>query len=251
MAGICAEAAANNAEIVISFSDPDKFMAELTARYAKGDIQGIIFLEGWDRESMFSALETAGIPYLIANQELDDPALCCRMDFRSIGRQAGRYLIDKGHRHIGVIAGPLDKYLYREMLAGFRGALAEDEVTISTKDIIEPDSEPHYSDIKKLLLSPQRPTAFFAMRDHRSMKLYNACRDLGVRIPEDISVISYDNVTWLEGENVGLTTLEQPLENIGRQSVEILKQWIVSGAKPESRSLQPKLIERCSVKDVS
>jgi DNA-binding LacI/PurR family transcriptional regulator len=137
------------------------------------------------------------------------------------------------------------------MLAGFRGALAEDEVTISHEDIIEPTPELQYSGIKPLLLSPRRPTAFFAMRDHRAMKLYDACRDLGVRIPEDISVISYDNITWLEAKNVGLTTLEQPLEEIGRESVELLKQWILTGIKPESKSLHPKLVERYSVKNIS
>jgi DNA-binding LacI/PurR family transcriptional regulator len=251
LTGICASAAENNAEVVMSFSDKKLFMNELTARYAKGDIQGLIFLEGWDRATMFSALETAGVPYLIANQELNDSALCCQMDFRNIGRQAGRYLTSKGHRHIGVITGPLDNYLYKEMLAGFRGALAEDEITLAKNNIIEPDKNGQYSDLKRTLLASERPTAFFAMRDHRAMKFYDTCRNFGVRIPEDISVISYDNTTWPDAEHIGLTTLEQPVEDIGREAVELLKEWIISGTKPESKKLYAKLIERSSVKDIS
>jgi len=250
LTGICASAAENNAEVVMSFSDKKLFMSELTARYAKGDIQGLIFLEGWDRATMFSALETAGVPYLIANQELNDSALCCQMDFRNIGRQAGRYLTSKGHRHIGVIAGPLDNYLYQEILAGFRGALAEDEITLAKNDIIEPQNG-QYPDLKRALLASERPTAFFAMRDHRAMKFYDTCRNLGVRIPEDISVISYDNITWPDAEHIGLTTLEQPVEDIGREAVELLKEWIIFGTKPESKKLYAKLIERSSVKDIS
>ena len=250
LTGVCASAAKNNAEVIMSFSDKKQFMNELSARYAKGDIQGLIFLEGWDRKTMFSALQTAGIPYLIANQEGNDPALCCQMNFRNIGRQAGRYLTGKGHRHIGVIAGPMNKFIYQEMLAGFRGALAEDEITLAKNDIIEPDDEGQYPGIKPALLASERPTAFFAMRDHRAMKLYDNCRDLGVRIPEDISVISYDNITWVDAEHVGLTTLEQPVEQIGNESVELLKEWIISGIQPESRKLCATLIERSSVKDI-
>jgi len=251
LTGICASAAENNAEVIMSFSDKNLFMNELTARHSKGDIQGLIFLEGWDRKNMFSALETAGLPYLIANQEVDDSALCCQMNFRNIGRQAGRYLTSKGHRHIGVIAGPLDKFIYQEMLAGFRGALAEDEIVLAKNDIIEADEEGQYNDLKPALRASERPTAFFAMRDHRAMKLYGSCRDLGVRIPEDISVISYDNITWPDGEHAGLTTLEQPVEKIGHESVELLKEWIISGTKPQSKKLCATLIERSSVKDIS
>ena len=251
LTGICASAAENNAEVLMSFSDKTIFMNELTTRHAKDDIQGLIFLEGWDRATMFSALETAGVPYLIANQEVNDPALCCQMDFRNIGRQAGRYLTSKGHRHIGVLAGSLDNYLYQEMLAGFRGALAEDEITLAKNNILEPDKEGQYSDLKPTLLASERPTAFFAMRDNRAMKFYDTCRNLGIRIPEDISVISYDNITWPDSEHVGLTTLEQPVEDIGHESVELLKEWILSGTKPESKKLYAKLIERSSVKDIS
>ncbi len=250
LTGICAGAAGNNAEVVMSFSDKQLFLNELSARYARGDIQGLIFLEGWDRPSMFSALETAGIPYLVANQEQNDSVLCCQMNFRNIGRQAGRYLIAKGHRHIGVITGHLDSFLYQEILAGFRGALAEDEIVLAKNNIIEPDAKGLYPTLKSALSAAERPTAFFTMRDRRAMKLYDACRDLGIRIPDDISVISYDNITWRDAEHVGLTTLEQPVEEIGRQSVELLNEWIVSGNKPESRQLCAKLIERSSVKDI-
>lgn len=250
LTGICAGAAENNAEVIISFSDKTRFMNELATRYAKGDVQGLILLEGWDRPNMFSALETAGVPYLIANQEQNDSVLCCQMNFRNIGRQAGRYLTGKGHRHIGVVTGPLNKFIYQEMLAGFRGALAEDEIILAKNDIIEPDEKEQYPALKPALSAAKRPTAFFAMRDHRAMKLYDACRYLGVRIPDDISVISYDNITWRDAEHAGLTTLEQPVEEIGRQSVELLKEWIVSGKKPESRQLYARLIERGSVSNI-
>jgi DNA-binding LacI/PurR family transcriptional regulator len=248
LTGVCACAAENNAEVVMSFSSPAEFLDELTARYAKGDIQGVLFLEHWSRGTMFNALETAGIPYLVANLEQDDDVLCCRMDFRDIGRQAGRYLLGKGHRHIGVMTGTLENFLYKEMLAGFRGALAEDEIYLKKEFIISPDADGGYSKLKPALMACERPTAFFAMRDNRAMKLYGACRDLGVRIPEDISVISYDNTTWPDGEHFGLTTLGQPVEQIGHKSVEMLKRWIVSGKKPESVKLYANLIERTSVK---
>lgn len=248
--GICAGAAKNNAEVIMSFSAKTRFMNELAARYAKGDIQGLIFLEGWDRPGMFSALETAGIPYLVANQEQNDSVLCCQMNFRDIGRQAGRFLIGKGHRHIGVVTGPSNKFIYQEILAGFRGALAEDEINLAKNDIIEPDEKEQYPTLKSALSAAERPTAFFTMRDHRAMKFYDACRDLGIRIPDDISVISYDNITWRDAEHIGLTTLEQPVEEIGRQAVELLKEWIISGKKPESRQLCARLIERNSVKEI-
>ena len=83
------------------------------------------------------------------------------MNFRNIGRQAGRYLIEKGHRHIGVLSGPLDKFIYQEMLAGFRGALAEDEISLAKSDIIEPDAGGQYPNLNPILSAIERPTAFF------------------------------------------------------------------------------------------
>lgn len=250
LAGVCMSAAENHTEVVMTFADGNEAVNEIAARYARGEVQGLVFLEGWDRKTMFSPLETAGVPYIIANQEQDDDALCCRMDFRSIGRRAGRYLFEKGHRNIGVIAGDMERYIYTEMLAGLRGALAEDEVFLEKEKILVETNEGIFPGMKKLLMSADRPTAFFAMRDNRARKFYDACRDLGIRVPEDISIISYDNITWPEAEHVGLTTLEQPVEKIGHEALEILKEWIVSGVKPESKKLYPTLIERSSVKDI-
>jgi DNA-binding LacI/PurR family transcriptional regulator len=248
--GICTAAAENNCEVVVSFAEENIFINEVISRYGKGELQGVIFVECWYSEKTIPPLQASGVPYVIANQEADCDYACTKVNFRNIGRQAGRYLVKHGYREIGVVAGHLSKFIYKEMMAGFRGALAEDEIIVRPENIVEVDQEAttrQYNNICNMLNAPTRPKAIFAMRDNRAAHLYQACHQLGIAIPEELSVISYDNISWLQASSLGLTTIEQPVEMIGKKAVEMLNDWYVSGQHPRNQILNCKLIERKSV----
>ena len=246
LSGICQSASEQFAEVLMSFASPSP--EELIDRVKSGDLQGVIYIE---KGSHFAELRDAGVPCVIANQELEFDSVNSRADFRGIGRMAGLRLLAAGHRRIGLLTGPMDDMIYHEMLAGFRGALAEEEIAVHPEWTLQIDHTTKGGNgdaaLKKLLKSPARPTAFFAMRDHRAERLYRAAESLDLRIPEDISVIGYDNISWPGAEAHHLTTIRQPASEIGRSAVELLREWCDTGKPPASRVIPGAILERGSI----
>ena len=246
--GICRGASKLHAEAVISFTRDEEIVQEAISRYAAGEIQGLIYSDCSDYDKFIAPLEKNGIPYAVTNLEFDIPALAARMDLRSVGRAAGRHLASLGHKNIGILSGPTDKFIYREILAGFRGALAEDEIQLEHIAEVNSESEPSRIAALEMLSLPNRPSAIFASRDIRAAGCYAACRELGLKIPEDLSIAAYDDITWPEGRNAGLDTVREPIEEMGEASVELLQEWIISGKKPESRIFKGEMTVRNSSK---
>jgi DNA-binding LacI/PurR family transcriptional regulator len=236
--GIFAGAAACHAEMLMSFFPPDApgpAIDKLISDYTAEHIDGVIFYECCSYEKLIQPLEKAQIPYVVGNLEDDSQAVCVKMDFRAIGREAGCYLIANGHRDIGILTGSLDSFIYREIAAGFRGALAEEEIPLPPDRIYECISHAATAEkeCRRIMSASNRPTALFTVRDIRAAGCYAACAELGLRIPDDLSIISYDGLSWPEAKQKKLTLIEQPAEKIGQSAVEMLAEWHNSDVKPE------------------
>ncbi len=253
MEGVAAGAEKKNCEAVFSFSDSGRLTDEIIARHMSGAIQGVIYLQCHDFKNLILPLRKAGIPCVIASDErgCTDTARVY-MDYRAAARQAVQYLIRHGHRKIGLISGSARDPLYAEMHAGFRGALAEENIRLEPDWILADlpygqNDALQIAKITEFLNRSDRPEAIFTIRDYRAQWLYLAAEKLGLHIPGDLSVISFDNHTWHGAEFAGLTTLEEPLRRQGELAVELLQKWVSSGIPAESVEVKPRLIERKSV----
>ena len=85
------------------------------------------------------------------------------------------------------------------------------------------------------------------MRDIRAARIYQLARELNIKIPEDISIISYDNLSWADSESIGLTTVSEPAREMGSAAVDMLRSWLKNNQPPESMILNGELIERHSI----
>lgn len=250
--GVSAGAEKKNSEYIMNFSDSDTVTDEIITLYSKGDIQGVIYLQCSNYADLIKPLEKAGIPYVIASDMKGFDAVKVFLDFREVARNAVRYLKSKGHRHIGLWIGSLDDYLYKEFLTGFKGALAEEDLEFNKewclKDIYQEDAEKvdDYMD----RLKKNMPTAVFTVRDYRAGLLFNACQKQKIKIPADLSVISYDGITWPEAALNGLTYFAEPAREQGEAAVDMLHKWILTEEKPVNVHVQSKLVERTSVKQL-
>ncbi len=251
---VAAGAEMRNVEMLVSFSDSAVVVNEIIAHYLAGTIQGVIYSQCSSRE-LIQPLIDAKIPYVIAddNHGFTD-FTCSYVDYREVARKAVRYLYQKGHRSIGMISGSKQDYVYAEMLAGFRGALAEEDLSYKPNWVLNniafEQATSQVELIRKYLTQAKLPSAIFTTRDYRAEWLYKAAELEGIRIPEDLSVISFDNVTWTGGEGMGLTTIEEPLHFQGEQAVAMLQQWVNDGKQPSSQKAETKLIERSSVLEI-
>lgn len=163
---------------------------------------------------------------------------------------ATKTLIEQGHKNIAIITGKLDKPLAHNRLLGYQKALQDAHLPINPNWIIEShfDFEGGVEGMKKLLQITPRPTAVFACSDTIAVGVYQVAWQQGLRIPQDISVIGYDNIMLAQYLTPPLTTIHQPKAELGKLAVETLLERIKSpDLEYKTTMLQPQLIWRASV----
>lgn len=169
------------------------------------------------------ALYSAGVPVVLLN--------CFSTDrhFPSVvpgevagGHMATNALLEAGHRRIAHITGELWMDAARDRLKGYREALATADVPYDPELVAEGNWLPSagYEATRALMSLPNPPTAIFASNDRMAVGVYEALKELGLRIPDDVSVIGYDDDEVARHLSPQLTTLVLPHRNMGRWAVE-------------------------------
>ncbi|MFG1883323.1 LacI family DNA-binding transcriptional regulator [Micromonospora sp. NPDC049102] len=140
------------------------------------------------------------------------------------GLLAARHLIELGHQRIAVISGPPDMLCSRARAAGFQSAHDEAGLTLD-RELIRYGSfsaGTGHAHGLQLLQRPDRPTAIFAGSDIQAMGVLRAARRCGLRVPEDLSVIGYDNLPLATWTDPALTTINQPLRDMAGIATQML-----------------------------
>ncbi len=161
--------------------------------------------------------------------------------------EAMEYLLELGHRRIGFIAGRPELESAQQRLLGYTEALRKwgvmvDESLVANGDFSMPVS---ILAARQLLTLADRPTAIFAANDQSAIGVYEAARELNLRIPEDLSVVGFDNIT--EANYINLTTVDQFLSEMGSKATRMLIK-IINDEPLENRihQIRTKLIVRGS-----
>lgn len=202
-------------------------------------VDGIIIVP-CDREPDF--LEGIGrhnIPIVLIDRYFDTTTLpyVCTDNFRG-GYEATKHLIEHGHKRIACIQGVPYSMPNKERVRGYREALREygleGYIRVSGEDFSVQNG---YLETKLLLNEPAIPSAIFTLSNTILQGAIKAIRESGLRIPQDISIISFDNNTYLDYLDPAVTRISQPTDEIGTLAVKILMESI-SGEKagtPKSR----------------
>src|SRR5215210_8543351 len=132
--------------------------------------------------------------------------------------QAMRYLLQLGHRRIAQITGPSGWVATEGRRRGYRAALAAAGILPDPALEVEaiPEIEPGREAAEKLLDVPERPTAIFAFNDNIAIGAIQAARARGLRVPDDLSIVGFDAVEHATIVTPALTTVRQPLAEMGR-----------------------------------
>ncbi len=166
-----------------------------------------------------------------------------------------RYLLEKGHRRIGHLSvSQPDDMNVPEKLAGYQNALADAGVPYRPELVVSVDFYTErcgYEGARKLLSLPEPPTVIFAQSDILATGAYRAARELGLRIPEDISIAGYDDKEYAALLFPALTTVRTPYQQLGAYTMECLIAEIENRPRPSGTPLLPVLAERSSVADIN
>jgi LacI family transcriptional regulator len=185
---------------------------------------------------------------------LVDPVTDPVADLPSVGadnwsgaRAATEHLIALGHRRIATITGRPGALCSWQRLDGYRAALAAAGLPIDPSLIADGDfrSDSASAAADALLRRPDRPTAIFTASDEQAMAVYEVARRLGLRIPDDLSVVGFDDITATGWMSPPLTTVRQPLADMAALAVRLLLAPDPVTAKRQER-LPTTLVQRAS-----
>lgn len=176
-------------------------------------------------------------------------------DSVTVANEEGAYcatqlLVRMRHRQIAMITGPLHLTNSRERLNGFKRAMHEAKLSVSPDYIQEAtfDKQSGYTKSLVLLRMLPRPTAFFAGNDMIALGVLLAIRELGLRCPEDVSVVGFDNLDFAETTSPSLSSVHQPGYQLGATAARILLDRVAGDlGPPKSCILQTELKIRGSV----
>lgn len=165
------------------------------------------------------------------------------------GVMATEYLIQKGLTRIACITGPLDKTPARLRLEGYREAMSRAGLTIRQGDEIESDFEfgGGFEAMQTLLTMNARPQGVFIGNDAMAVGAYQALYQAGLKIPQDMAIVGYDDIELARYMTPPLTTIHQPKDELGELAIDVLIHRIADPSLQQQRlQLTPVLMERGS-----
>lgn len=244
---------------VIYYNTNDQFSREaqsiemLIERRVDGVIVVPVLKNGEER--LMQKLRENDIPFVYLDRYLNEPASdYVIIDNLSGVRQAMEYLISLGHKRIGCISAQPFTQVLEQRVKAYKKTVRENN--LATDSLVQisdlSDDKGGYDAANKLFSMKNRPTAIFATNDIIAIGAYKAARNKGIRIPEELSLVGFDDIAASSHLEVPLTTISQPINKMGEMAVQVL---VGKNEKKNSENLQkmvlePKLIIRRSCRKI-
>jgi LacI family transcriptional regulator len=213
-------------QLLLNAGEAAQPAATLPTLASRPDIGGAIFVLPPEPSEQLVALRALGFPFVVV-----DPRTTMPRDIAAVSaahfagaRSVTSHLVELGHRRIGVIAGPENWLASGARLSGHASALAEVGVLpdLALVRPTEPTAQCGHAAASELLDLPQRPTALIGFNDKVAVGAMAAAAERGLRIPDDLSVAGFDDIDLAQATSPMLTTVRQPLQEMGRIAVGLL-----------------------------
>lgn len=235
------ESGARNHEvqvILLGISEAEDFS------FVKGrHLDGLIVVGVYQHSEAFRKIKSIGVPCVFLDSYLSDSSLYqVELDDEAGGYLATKHLIGLGHRDIAVLTGKMEQSgVISCRYQGYLRALREAGIPESPDYVLQADSSVHggYQAAQKLGSLADRISAIFALSDVSAMGLIRGLHDLGLRVPEDISVIGFDDIFYTQYMIPSLTTIQQDIVNKGQEAVKMLLDQINGTESPFKKVVLP------------
>jgi LacI family transcriptional regulator len=223
--------------------------ASLLERLVRGTTDGALLILPEESADELAALHEHGYPFVIVepHRYLDERVPTVSAAHSSGASDGVEYLLSLGHRRIAAITGPRGGIPTEERLRGYGAALAAAGVMPDPELVVESDftAEGGVRAALSLLDLPEPPTAIFAFNDMLAVGVTQAAYTRGVRIPTELSVLGFDDTLEASIVSPPLTTVRQPLAEMGRMAVNLLVDQLQARSKAAPHvQLETKLVVR-------
>lgn len=215
-------------------------------------VDGAIILNFTVDDSHIEAFKRVKMPVVFADREVIAPTITSiNIDNTNGIKNAVQYLIKIGHKDIGYIHGPLNNYDEKNRYKGYKMALEENNIEIKEEYELKGyfSQSAAYNAVRALIETGGKlPEAFVAANDLMAIGCIEALKDMGYRVPEDISVIGFDNADKGQYYTPAITTVDSCPKDLGVAVVESLLEIIRGEKTPEIKKIPTKLVIRDSCK---
>ncbi|WP_213451376.1 LacI family DNA-binding transcriptional regulator [Rhizomonospora bruguierae] len=232
--------------ITVNTFDREESQREIVNRLIDRRVDGLVLATPTIDDQLLPVLAQDNFPFVLLNRAAGDhPSV--RGDDELGGYLATRHLLEAGHRRIGHLAGPLTTSTGQFRLEGYKRALREFDVRFAPGLVRcgRFDAQSGLAAAEELLATRNRPTAVFAINDVSALATMAAARRRGLRVPDDLAVVGYNDSETAALLPIPLTSVHVPLPDMGHRAVELLIDRI-NGAAIESVVLPPRLVVRDS-----
>lgn len=218
-------------------------------------VQGLLVTPIDPESPTLSAVRDRGTPLVIVDRTRDDTSFCSvAVDDVLGGRLAIEHLLDRGHTRVAFVGGPLSIGQVRDRLEGARRAWAEaglpaDDLTLVATGSLDVDAGREAGERIAGLPARRRPTAAFCANDMTALGLLQRTIGSGVRVPEQLAIVGYDDIQFAAAAAVPLTSIRQPRAELGQEAARLL---LDEASNPEHRHEQvnfvPEVVARESTR---
>ncbi len=213
-------------QLVLNAGEASQLTSVLPSLHARPGISGAIMILPPEPSEQLDALRARKFPFVVV-----DPRQTMPRDIVAVSaahfagaRKLTKHLVDLGHRGIGVVAGPKDWLASNDRMAGHTSAMADVGVLPSPSLIRSAQAtvEAGYHAAQELLDLENRPTALVCFNDKAAVGALQAAHERGLRVPYDLSIAGFDDIDLATATHPMLTTVRQPLQEMGRMAVTLL-----------------------------
>lgn len=238
--------------LVFMMPSTDEGVEETVSQLLEYQVDGIITASVELSSTLVEFCSQRDIPVVMFNRfQEHDGIASVTTDNVSGGRMAARHLLKTGHQRIALLSGWERSSTSRDRKFGFEAELRESERSLFAHEVGHFDLDRTGTAIRKLFGGPKEtlPDALFAANDYMAIEAISILRsELGISIPDDLSVIGFDDIPMASMPEFSLTTLRQPINNMVANAVRQINELVRDKTiEVENIALAPKLIERSTV----
>jgi LacI family transcriptional regulator len=238
--GVVTAAAEAGVDVVVGLTPDEPRGIQWAQRLTDAGRMGVISVTSSITAEQVTHFRRAGIPLVVIDPD-DVPEGVPSIGATNWlgGLTATEHLLELGHRRVATITGRPTALCARARLHGYRAALEEAKIPPDPKLVRQGDFgfDLARREALELLALPDRPTAIFAANDYQAFGVVEAARICGLRVPEDLSVVGFDDVAISRWAAPPLTTIHQPLVKMGRVACQTLLA-MAAGERPESDRIE-------------
>jgi LacI family transcriptional regulator len=213
-------------QLLLNAGEPAQATHQLLDLPRRADVGGAIVILPPEPAEEIIALRAKDFPFVVVDPRTPLPGdiVAVSAAHAAGARQLTGHLVELGHRRIAVIAGPREWMASDARLAGHAAALADVGVLPEAGLVrhVHPTTEDGYQAATELLDRPDRPTALVGFNDKIAVGALHAAADRGLRVPQDVSIAGFDDIELARATRPMLTTVAQPLQEMGRMAVTLL-----------------------------